>query len=63
MLTPEGELEVMEEETRSCADSEDSNAEDFYTHEYPDEDDSGNSSSLASDRSHQPDSDSAGDSN
>jgi len=62
VLTPDGELAVMEQGASSCADSEDSNAEGFYTHEYPDEDESGDSSSLASDKSRRSESGSAGDS-
>jgi hypothetical protein len=52
----------MEEGASSCADSEDSNAEGFYTHEYPDEDESGDSSSRASDKSRRSESGSASDS-
>ncbi len=62
VLTLNGELAVMEEGASSCADSEDSNAEGFYTHEYPDEDESGDSSSRASDKSRRSESGSASDS-
>lgn len=38
VLTPEGELAYLEEESAGGTDSEDSNAENHYTHEYPDRD-------------------------
>lgn len=47
MLTPEGELVNLDEQDASCGDSEDSNAEDYYKHEYPDQDDASDSSSAS----------------
>ena len=38
VLTPEGELAYLEEESAGGTDSDDSNAENHYTHEYPDND-------------------------
>ena len=38
VLTPEGELAYLEEESAGGTDSDDSNAENHYTHEYPDHD-------------------------
>ncbi|KAK9842000.1 hypothetical protein WJX81_003516 [Elliptochloris bilobata] len=45
VLTPEGELAYMDDAPSSAADSEDSNAENHYTHEYPDEGECGSGSS------------------
>lgn len=53
MLTPEGDLLCLDETNAVSASSEDSNAEDYYTHEYPEsssEDERGSNASHASNR-------------